>query len=117
MSRANGHDSERRAVREILDRLRHPAQAPLFEPARFEPARRREQLVIPPYLERKLAELRSARRPQHHTEEERRRVYELADAGWSSRAIAEELWNDRTLKDRVLRILARRQESDGRDAS
>jgi hypothetical protein len=48
-------------------------------------------------------------RPPASSLEERRRVYELADAGLSSRAIAEAVYGNRRLNDRVLRLLDRRR--------
>jgi hypothetical protein len=48
-------------------------------------------------------------RPPASSLEERRRVYELADAGLSSRAIAETVYGNRRLNNRVLRLLARRR--------
>jgi hypothetical protein len=48
-------------------------------------------------------------RPPASSLEERQRVYELADAGLSSRAIAEAVYGRPRLNDRVLRLLARRR--------
>jgi hypothetical protein len=48
-------------------------------------------------------------RPPVSSPEERRRVYQLADAGQSSRAIAESVFGSRGLNNRVLRLLERRR--------
>lgn len=53
--------------------------------------------------------MRRAGRPPASSQEERRRVYELADAGLSSRRIAETVYSGPRLKDRVLRLLKRRR--------
>lgn len=47
------------------------------------------------------------------TRAQRKRVFELADAGLSQRAIAEEVFGDRRLKNRVLRLLRRRRRVGG----
>jgi len=47
------------------------------------------------------------------TVEQRRRVYDLADAGESTRSIAEQVFGSRRVKNRVLRLLARRRRSVG----
>lgn len=47
--------------------------------------------------------------PPESTAEQRRRVYELADAGRSERAIAEEVFGSARLRGRVTRLLARRR--------
>jgi hypothetical protein len=48
-------------------------------------------------------------RPPASSAAERRRVYALTDAGLSSRAIAAAVYGTPALKDRVLRLLARRR--------
>ncbi len=48
-------------------------------------------------------------RPPKSTRAQRKRVFELADAGLSSRQIAEQVFGDRRLKNRVLRLAGRRK--------
>jgi len=48
-------------------------------------------------------------RPVTSSLEERRHVYELTDAGLSSRRVAEAVYGDPRLKDRVLRLVRRRR--------
>jgi hypothetical protein len=48
-------------------------------------------------------------RPAASSADERRRVYELTDAGLSSRRVAEAVYGEPSLKDRVLRLLRRRR--------
>ena len=50
-----------------------------------------------------------AGRPPLATAAQRRRVYQLTSAGWSSRAIAARVFGDAGLKNRVLRLLERRR--------
>lgn len=48
-------------------------------------------------------------RPPASSPEERRRVYQLADAGLSSRKVAADVYGSPRLNNRVLRLLARRR--------
>ena len=56
-------------------------------------------------------------RPAASSADERRRVYELTDVGLSSRRVAEAVYGDPSLKDRVLRLLRRRRATAIRDVS